>query len=67
MLYCLESSGLPVLLLPRELFLSLYSFLISAGIYDVSFFLPPGLPLLPEAFSVLFQVSIISQAPFPHV
>lgn len=63
----MEGSGLPVLLLSRELFLSLYSFLISAGIRDVSFFLPPGLSLLPEAFFMLFQVSIISQAPFPHI
>lgn len=31
-----------VLLLLRESFLSLYSFLISAGIQDVSFSLPPG-------------------------
>ena len=37
-----------------------------AGIQDVSFFLPQA-SLLPEAFFVLFQVSIISQAPFPHL
>lgn len=54
-LCCVEGSGLPLLLPPRELFLSLYSFLISAGIHDVSFFLPPGLCLLPEAFLCAFS------------
>lgn len=55
-----------MLFLLWELFLSLYSFLIFAGIQDVSFFLPQA-SLLPEAFFVVFQVSIISQAPLPHL
>lgn len=53
------------LLLLRELFPSLYPFLISAGIQDVSFCLQAS--VLPEVFFVLFQVSIISQAPFLYL